>query len=306
MDWFIPQTIDGLTLGGVYALIALGYSLVYGVLKLINFAHGDVYMVGAVVAFWVARGMGWDQTVDDRISPAVSLAMHFSAVVGCVALGYVIERFAYRPLRRAPRLNSLITAIGVSFLIENIFQLQSVFGASPRAFPEVQLPVTTLNLWGYTVRYEQFLILGGTAVFLLICRYVILHTRVGLAIRATSFHHDYARLMGVNVNRITVATFMLGSALAGIAGVFVGAYLHQIDPLMGVNAGLKAFTAAVVGGIGNLAGAVVGGLIMGLSETYIAGSPYTDYRDAFAFSLLIVILLVRPGGLLGAMSPEKV
>ncbi|HEY3243632.1 MAG TPA: branched-chain amino acid ABC transporter permease [Phycisphaerae bacterium] len=306
LEWFIRQTISGLTLGGVYALIALGYSLVYGVLRLINFAHGDVYMVGAVVAFWAARRLGWSQSANDLVSPQVTLAMLFIAILACVLLGYVIERFAYRPLRKAPRLNSLITAIGVSFLLENIFQLQAVFGASPRGFPETRLPISVVKIGGYDLRFEQFLILGGTVFFLMVCRYVILHTRVGLGIRATSFHHDYARLMGVNVNRITSLTFVIGSALAAIAGVFVGMYQHQCDPLMGVNYGLKAFTAAVVGGIGNLAGAVLGGFIMGLSETYIAGSRFSDYRDAFAFVLLILILLVRPGGLLGSVAPEKV
>lgn len=306
MDWFISQTISGLTLGGVYALIALGYSLVYGVLKLINFAHGDVYMVGAIAAFGTACAFGWGQTADEYVRSGVMLAMLAVAVVSCLGLGYVIERFAYRPLRRAPRLNSLITAIGVSFLLESIFQLPGVFGASPRGFPQCELPLGPIRLAGATVRLEQLLILGGTLFFLLVCRYIILHTRTGLGIRATSFHHDYARLMGVNVDRITSLTFLLGSGLAAVAGVFVGLYQHQVDPLMGVNAGLKAFTAAVVGGIGNLAGAVLGGILMGLSETYIAGSAFSAFRDAFAFALLILILLVRPGGLLGSVAPEKV
>ena len=302
----LSNIINGLTLGGVYALIALGYSLVYGVLRLINFAHGDVYMVGAVVAFWAARWCGWMQVADDRVSPFVMLIMLAIAVGSCVGTGYVIERFAYRPLRKAPRLNSLITAIGISFLLEYAFQLPGVFGATPRGFPEVRLPSATVNLFGLGVRYEQILILTGTLLFLSACRYVIMRTRVGLGIRATSFHHDHARLMGINVDRITSSTFMIGSALAAVAGVFVGLYQHQVDPLMGVNAGLKAFTAAVVGGIGNLSGAVLGGLIMGLTETFIGASAFSQDRDAFAFALLIVILLVRPGGLLGSVAPEKV
>lgn len=306
LDWIIPQTIDGLTLGGVYALIALGYSLVYGVLRLINFAHGDVYMVGAVIAFWIARMLGWNGTADDMVSPLVNLAMLFMSIATCVILGFLIERLAYRPLRRAPRLNSLITAIGLSFLLENVFQLPHMFGAAPKTFPTTKLPMKTLSLGSFDLRFEQMLILVGCLTALLVCRYIIQHTRTGLAIRATSFNHDHARLMGVNVDRITSMTFMLGSGLAAVAGVFVGMYQHQIDPLMGINAGLKAFTAAVVGGIGNLSGAVLGGFIMGLSETYLAGSPYSDYRDAFAFSLLILILLVRPGGLLGSVAPEKV
>jgi len=306
LEWFIRQTIAGVTLGGVYALIALGYSLVYGVLKLINFAHGDVYMVGAVVAYWVAIGLGWPRLADEQVTLIALLIMLTGSVIFCVTLGYVIERFAYRPLRSAPRLNSLITAIGVSFLLESTFQLEAVFGASPKGFPQASLPVNAISLGRYEIRLEQIFIILGTIGFLLVCRHIILHTRMGLGIRATSFHHDYARLMGVNVNRITSFTFMLGSSLAAIAGVFVGLYLHQVDPLMGVNAGLKAFTAAVVGGIGNLPGAVLGGVIMGLSETYIAGSPLTDFRDAFAFGLLILILLVRPGGLLGSVAPAKV
>ncbi len=306
MNWFIPQTINGLTLGGVYALIALGYSLVYGVLRLINFAHGDVYMVGAVVAFWTARWFGWTQTADDRVGPLLMVGVLVMSVAACMALGYSIERFAYRPLRKAPRLNSLITAIGVSFLLENVFQLKAVFGASPRGFPETRLPWSSINVGGIDIRFEQILILAGTFFFLVVCRYIILHTRLGLAIRATSFNHNNARLMGINVDQITSMTFVFGSGLAAVAGVFVGMYQHQIDPLMGVNAGLKAFIAAVVGGIGNLSGAVLGGLIMGLSETYIAGSSYSDYRDAFAFGLLILILLVRPGGILGSVTAEKV
>lgn len=302
----IENIISGLTLGGVYALIALGYSLVYGVLRLINFAHGDVYMVGAVVAFWAARWFGWSQTADDQVSPWVMMAMLAVAVGSCVATGFVIERFAYRPLRKAPRLNSLITAIGISFLLENAFQLQNVFGASPRGFPEVHLPRSFVTILGMDIRFERILILAGTLFFLLICRYVLIHTKVGLAIRATSFNFDNARLMGINVDRVTSSTFMIGSALAAVAGVFVGLYNHQVDPLMGVNAGLKAFTAAVVGGIGNLSGAVLGGFIMGMSETFIGASPYSQYRDAFSFALLILILLVRPGGLLGSVATEKV
>lgn len=306
MEWFIPQTIDGLTLGGVYALIALGYSLVYGVLRLINFAHGDVYMVGAVIAFWAARLMRWNGTADDQVSPLVSIGMLFLSIAACVTLGFLIERLAYRPLRRAPRLNSLITAIGLSFLLENIFQLPYMFGAAPRGFPVTALPVASIKAGGFELRFEQVLILVGCIAALSVCHYIIQHTRTGLAIRATSFNHDHARLMGVNVDRITSMTFMIGSGLAAVAGVFVGMYQHQVDPLMGINAGLKAFTAAVVGGIGNLSGAVLGGFIMGLSETYIAGSPYSDFRDAFAFALLILILLVRPGGLMGSVAPEKV
>jgi branched-chain amino acid transport system permease protein len=228
------------------------------------------------------------------------------SVLACVLLGYTIERFAYRPLRKAPRLNSLITAIGVSFLLENVFQLEAVFGASPRVFPHTSLPTAIHFGERGTIEYEQMLILGGTIFFLVLCRHIVLHTKLGLGIRATSFNHDHARLMGINVDRITSFTFVLGSALAAVAGVWVGLYHHQIDPLMGISYGLKAFTAAVVGGIGNLAGAVLGGFIMGLSETYIAGSGYSEYRDAFAFALLILILLVRPGGLLGSAAAEKV
>lgn len=306
MNDFIQQTISGLALGGVYALIALGYSLVYGVLRLINFAHGDVYMVGAVVAYGVAVWFGWSKSLDDPVSAIAVVGMLVIAMAACASLGFVIERFAYRPLRSAPRLNSLITAIGISLFLGSAFQLPRVFGASPRPFPEATLPIRSIEAGGFVLRVEQILIFTGTLFFLIICRYVILRTRIGLAVRATSISHDNARLMGVSVNRVTSFTFMFGSSLAAIAGVFVGLYQHQIDPLMGVNAGLKAFTAAVVGGIGNLAGAVLGGFIMGLSETYIAGSDYSSFRDAFAFVLLIIILLVRPGGLLGSVAPEKV
>src|SRR5438552_11121040 len=182
MQVFIQQLINGLSVGAVYALIALGYSLVYGVLRLINFAHGDVYMVGAVVAFWAARWFGWSQSADDQVSPFIMIAMLAIAIGTCVAIGYSIERFAYRPLRRAPRLNSLITAIGVSFLLESFFQLEKVFGASPRGFPQSRLPISSIHIAGYEVRFEQVLILAGTAFFLVICRHIILRTRMGLGI----------------------------------------------------------------------------------------------------------------------------
>lgn len=219
LNWLIPQTIDGLTLGGVYALIALGYSLVYGVMRFINFAHGDVYMVGAVTGFGAAALLGWNKTADDQIGLATACAVLVLSILACMMLGYCIERFAYRPIRKAPRLNSLITAIGVSFLLENIFQLPIVFGARPRTFPSVKLPSPSFHVGGFNVRYEQVLILAGTIFFLLVCRHIILKTRMGLGIRAVSYHHLNAQLMGVNVNRVASLTFMLGSSLAAIAGV---------------------------------------------------------------------------------------
>ena len=298
MEQFVQQLINGLSLGAIYALIALGYTMVYGILRLINFAHGDVYMVGAFVGYYVFRWL--TPSADSGLGVLfVALAASMAA---CSVLGFVIERAAYRPLRRAPRLNALITAIGVSLLLENLGQL--VFGADPKDFPTL-IDRTTFTIGIATISNIQVIVLG-TAVVLTIGLELIVHrTKMGTAMRAVSFSHDAAGLMGINIDRVISFTFVLGSALAAAAGILVGLYNPKIDPLMGIMPGLKAFVAAVLGGIGNIPGAILGGLIMGVAETLTVGYLSSTYRDAITFVILIAVLLFRPTGLLGTPQRTK-
>ncbi|HEX8524927.1 MAG TPA: branched-chain amino acid ABC transporter permease, partial [Tepidisphaeraceae bacterium] len=302
----IQQLINGLSVGATYALIALGYTMVYGVLRLINFAHGDVYMVGAVGGYFIARFAAQHQ-----LSPAVGLPLVFvGAIVLCAVLGFVIEFFAYRPLRARPRLVLLITAIGVSLLLENLAQLNVFFGATPKTFPKL-LEVRPVITFAGDIVLTNFdlLSLGLSVALMAVLTYVVLFTKTGLALRAVSYRFDTAMLMGINTNRIISFTFMFGSALAAVAGV-LDAIRYDVRPLMGVLPGLKAFVAAVLGGIGSIPGALVGGLFIGLIETLLKGvilpSAYTGYADAFVFVVLILILLVKPSGLFGRVSTEKV
>jgi branched-chain amino acid transport system permease protein len=300
MQEFFQQVVNGITWGSVYALIALGYTMVYGILRLINFAHGDVYMVGAFFAFYAARWLG----VAQDPSWLGALLVLLTAMAGAGVLGFLIERLAYRPVRRSSRLTALITAIGVSLLLENGGLL--VFGTDPKFFPQVTA-VRNIHLGGgVSVTNVQVIILAVSLVLMLALRHIVLHTRTGKAMRAVSFHRDAATLMGIPTDRIISFTFVLGSVLAAAAGVLVGLMNPKIDPLMGIMPGLKAFVAAVVGGIGNIPGAVLGGLIMGMAEVMVVGYVSSTYRDAIAFVLLIVILLVRPSGLLGKHQAEKV
>ena len=300
MQELAQHLINGLNLGAIYALIALGYTMVYGVLQLINFAHSEVYMVGAFAAYYAA---GWLRLADRPGVGSFLLALLVAAVT-CSVLGLLIERFAYRPLRNAPKLNALITAIGVSLFLQ--FSGQVVFGADPKLFPEV-LRDETLLQWGEVqVQLYDVAILAVALVAMAGLHYLIRRTRMGLAIRAVSFSFRSATLMGINVNKTIMTTFVIGSSLAGIGAVLVGLKYPKIDPLMGMLFGLKAFVAAVLGGIGNLPGAVLGGLIMGLSEELVVAYLSSTYRDALAFGLLIFILLFRPAGLLGRIRQEKV
>lgn len=305
MHIFVQQLINGLSIGVVYALIALGYTMVYGVLRLINFAHGDVYMVGALTAWYLAeRFAAW------HFPPWLNLFLIFIlSAVACALLGFLIERLAYRPLRNRPRLVSLITAIGVSLFLENFFQEKNVFGATPRMFPDLFTirtysfpvggkPVTLTNL--------DLISFALTLVLMVTLYWIVTKTKTGLALRAVSFRFDTASLMGIETNRIIAFTFVLGSALAAVAGVLDAIRYGLVEPDMGLIPGLKAFVAAVIGGIGNIPGAVVGGLLMGLLEAFLRGSSLSGYADAFAFLALIIILLVRPSGLLGKSAPEKV
>jgi branched-chain amino acid transport system permease protein len=363
---FIQQLINGLSVGSIYALIAVGYTMVYGVLQLINFAHGDVFMVGAMVALYIATG---------RVPPALPIWLHglivagfgaallvaylkgqsmrvtiarllplaviyvlsipamlltayvakklqlpswwaaifvlVSTIAACGVLGYLIERLAYRPLRDKPRINSLITAIGISLLLEYGGQNAAVFGATPQAFPTSVVPYMKGALFSshnIVIDRVDALVFGLTLLIMLALSYMVLKTRTGLALRAVSYRFDTAALMGINIDRIISFTFVLGSCLAAVAGLLFAEKYPSVDPLMGLLPGIKAFIAAVFGGIGNIAGAVIGALVLGMVEVmivaYLPGG--SQYKDGVAFVILIAILLVKPSGLLGKNVVEKV
>lgn len=300
MQDFIQHLINGLNLGAIYALIALGYTMVYGVLELINFAHSEVYMVGAFASYYAAR-YGHLDAKPGIVSFITCLIV---SMIVCSILGLTIERLAYRPLRNAPKLNVLITAIGVSLFLQ--FAGQAVFGADPKVFPQV-LEDSVLVEWGMIqLRLFDVVILLVAFIAMAGLHFLIQHTKTGKAIRAVSQSTRTATLMGISVNRMISITFILGSSLAGIGSVLVGLKYPKIDPLMGMMIGMKAFVAAVLGGIGNLPGAVVGGLVMGVCEEMVVGYLSSTYRDALAFGLLILILLFKPSGLLGKARVEKV
>lgn len=298
MEQFVQQLVNGLSLGAIYALIALGYTMVYGILRLINFAHGDVYMVGAFVGFYV---VGWLAPGAQSGLGGLMVALA-AAMAACGALGFVIERAAYRPIRRAPRLNALITAIGISLLLENLGQI--IFGADPKDFPTL-IERTTFTIGIATISNIQFIVVGTAVVLTVALQFIVHRTRMGTAMRAVSFSHDAAGLMGININRVISFTFILGSALAGAGGILVGLYNPKIDPLMGIMPGLKAFVAAVLGGIGSVPGAILGGVIMGVAETLTVGYLSSTYRDAITFVILVAVLLFRPTGLLGKPQRTK-
>jgi branched-chain amino acid transport system permease protein len=300
MNELLQQLVNGIAWGSLYALIALGYTMVYGVLRLINFAHGDVYMIGAMVAYYAARAL----LAPGTSSAAAFFALLVLSMVSCGALGFLIERLAYRPLRHAPRLTALITAIGVSLLLENGGQL--VFGPDPKFFPQLLETRELSPGSGIVVTNVQILVLSVSITLMLGLQFLVFRTRVGTALRAVSYSAEAASLMGIDVDRVISLTFVLGSMLAGAAGVLVGLSNPKIEPLMGIMPGLKAFVAAVVGGIGNIPGAMAGGILMGLSEVLVVGYVSSTYRDAIAFVILIVVLLVRPSGLFGASLQEKV
>lgn len=294
MAYFLQQLVNGLQLGSVYALIALGYTMVYGIVRLINFAHGDVFMVGAYVGFFALASwrLPW---------PLAILA----AMLGCGLLGVFIERVAYRPLRNAPRISALITAMGVSLFLEYFTSLRFVFGPDYRAFPR-PFAVRTFDIGGLTVSSIQLIVFGTALVLMVALYWFVNRTRTGLAMRAVSYDHNTARLMGIDVDLVISVTFGIGSALAGAGGVLYGIAYPQINPFMGVMPGLKAFVAAVLGGIGVIPGAMLGSLIMGLVETFTSAYVSSTLRDAVAFGVLIIVLLVRPSGILGRSAREKV
>jgi len=302
MQNILQNLIIGLQIGAVYALIAVGYTMVYGVLRLINFAHGDVYMVGAYVGLTLSERIGFAAAGTPLGFAGVFLLTMFI----CALIGMVIERLAYRPLRTAPRITALITAIGISLLIEAIAQM--FWGANPRFFPTL-FPNQNLQFLGATISTSYLWILLASVILMSALWYIVVGTKIGKAMRAVAWDREAAALMGVNSNLVIGFTFGLGSALAGAAGLIVSALTNvRIAPLIGVMPGLKAFVAAVVGGIGSIPGALVGGLLMGIAETFVAAAPdpISKTRDAIAFVLLILVLIFRPSGIMGRSTVEKV
>lgn len=275
--------------------------MVYGILRFINFAHGDVFMLGAFAGFYLAPKIALILPLPSIIGGIVVLV---AAMAICAALGVLIERFAYRPLRKQPRLTVLITAIGVSLFLE--YTGQFVFGAAPKRFPQILPVYHVASVGGLSLNSNQIIVLAVTACLLLGLRFIVLKTRIGTAMRAVSQNPEAAALMGVNTDVVISFTFALGSALAAAAGVLWAVNYPAIDPLMGILPGLKAFIAAVLGGIGNLPGAALGGLVIGLVETFVKGTRWSTWADAITFAILILILIVKPSGLLGKKEIEKV
>lgn len=304
----LQQIINGLSQGSIYALIALGYTMVFGVLRFINFAHGDVFMLGAFAGFYL--GPKTLALFGEGPSYPGAIAVLLVAMVVCAAIGIVIERLCYKPLRDRPKLTVLITAIGVSLFLENGGQF--AFGADPKSFPEIitdqliEIPPAWGRISELTITISQVLVIGVTVLLLFVLTYIVMKTKMGMAMRALSFNPVAAQLMGININVVISFTFGLGSALAGAAGILTSIQQPSIDPLMGVNAGLKAFVAAVLGGIGNIPGAALGGILIGLTEALVVGYVNPTYRDPIVFGVLILVLLIRPTGLLGATEREKV
>lgn len=293
MEQLLQQLFNGISLGSIYALIALGYTMVYGIINLINFAHGDIYMVGAYVGFVLTSYLHMS------FIPALLISMVLSGI-----LGVVIEKVAYKPIRNSTRIAALITAISVSLFLE--YGTMYIASADTRTYPAV-LPDMSINILGSVViDIKDIYILLTTVILMLVLQYIVHRTRVGKSMRAVSLDREAAELMGVNVNRTISYTFAIGSSLAGAAGVLVGVYYNSINPLMGIMPGLKAFIAAVIGGIGIIPGAMIGGFFLGITETVVSASGYSLYKDAVAFAVLILILLIRPNGLLGKNIREKV
>ncbi len=296
MEAIIQQVINGLSVGSIYALIALGYTMVYGILRLINFAHGDVFMVGAFVGFYATTSLGLS------FVPALLLSMIF-----CALLGITIERIAYKPLRNHPRITSLITAIGMSLFLEYGGML--IVGPQIRTFPEPTVAIFSDKQYHFgsiVFKFGDVAMILTAVILMVLLQFIVHYTKTGKAMRAVSFDYQAAMLMGINVNNTISATFAIGSALAAAAGVLIGVYYNSIDPLMGIIPGLKAFVAAVLGGIGIIPGAMVGGLFLGIVEAFVSWAGYSTWRDAVAFAILILVLIVKPSGIFGKNVREKV
>jgi branched-chain amino acid transport system permease protein len=292
LDQFMQQMVNGISLGSIYALIALGYTMVYGIIKLINFAHGDVYMIGAYIGFAATT------YAQLGFLPALLISM-----AACAVLGMTIERIAYKPLRGSTRIAVLITAIGVSLFLEYVMMF--FVGAEVRSYP-VLLSNKVFHLGNVLINMQQIYIVVTAIALMILLQFIVHKTKTGKAMRAVSIDRDAAQLMGIKVDNTISITFAIGSAFAGAAGVLVGIYYNSIDPLMGIMPGLKAFIAAVFGGIGNIPGAMIGGMAIGIMETLVSGYGYSLYRDAVVFAFLILILILKPSGLLGKNIREKV
>jgi branched-chain amino acid transport system permease protein len=315
-ELFVQLLVNGITLGSLYGLIALGYSMVYGILKLLNFAHGDVYMIGAFVGYGVLTLLGGPLSPNIAIAPLIVL-MFLAAMLASGLLGVVIERFAYRPLRDAPRIAPLISALGVSFFLQNSALL--LFGAQFRSYDSFVLgspnpeffepgPLTdpVFVVKNVNVQLVQVLVLATTVALMVALTLLVAKTRIGKAMRATSYDREGAAMMGIDTDRVIASTFFIGSLLAGAAGVMFGLLFSQVFHFMGFLAGLKGFTAAVVGGIGSIPGAMLGGLLVGLAEAFAAGYLGGRWADLTVFGILILVLLIRPSGLLGTKAIQKV
>jgi len=299
----LQQIINGLSLGSIYALIALGYTMVYGILKLINFAHGEVFMIGAYAGYFGAVALGVERYGSAGLPLHLAILVLLFSMGAAALLGVAIEFFAYRPVRSAPRLTPLITAIGVSLFLQNAAML--AFSPNPRPYPPI-LREVRFELLGVILTNVKLTIFVVAIALMLALNWFVQRTWTGKAMRAVSTNIDAARLMGIDTDRIIRATFAVGSALAAAGGILFGLDQITINPLMGVLTGLKAFVAAVLGGIGNIRGAVLGGILIGLAEQLTAGYLSPDYRDAITFVILILMLLVKPEGLLGIVRQEKV
>jgi branched-chain amino acid transport system permease protein len=301
VEEFFQQLTNGLAVGGIYALIALGYTMVYGVLRLINFAHGDLFTLGAYLGLTLLTSFG----LADRVGPLGAVLLLTLMVMGLVALvGMLLERTAYRPLRQSPRLSAVVSALGASIFLQNTIML--VYGARLHVYPQDILPRTTVDLFGLYVPLMRIVILAASLLLMGGLYLFIQKTRIGTAIRAAAIDQGAARLMGIDVDRVIMLVFLVGPALGGAAGLMVGVYYGQINFTMGWSYGLKAFTAAILGGIGNIPGAMVGGLLLGVIEALGAAYISIAWKDAIAFCVLILILIVRPTGLLGERVAEKI
>jgi branched-chain amino acid transport system permease protein len=300
MDYFLELFFGGLTRGSIYALIALGYTMVYGILELINFAHGEIYMIGAFTALIVASVL----TMKGITGIAALLLAAVIAVLYAAAYGFTVEKIAYKPLRQAPRLSPLISAIGMSIFLQNYVMLAQTSDFLP--FPNLLPKITFLDNFSNVIGSSELIIVFTAAVLMIGLTLLIKFTKMGKAMRATAQDREMAMLVGVNVNRVISNTFIIGSALAAIGGVLIASHIGRINFYVGFIAGIKAFTAAVLGGIGSIPGAMLGGLILGWTESFATGSVSSDYEDVFAFALLVLILIFKPSGLLGRSTQQKV
>jgi branched-chain amino acid transport system permease protein len=300
VDYFFELFLGGLTRGSIYALIALGYTMVYGIIELINFAHGEIYMIGAFTALIVSSVLAFA----GMSGPSVLFLAASVAIIYSAAYGFTVEKIAYKPLRQAPRLSPLISAIGMSIFLQNYVMLAQTSDFLP--FPSLLPELPFLEKYGLKIGSSEFIILVTTAVSMVILMLLIKFTKMGKAMRATAQDRNMAMLVGVDVNRTISYTFIIGSVLAAIGGVLIASHIGRINFYIGFIAGIKAFTAAVLGGIGSIPGAVLGAFILGWTESFATGYVSSDYEDVFAFVLLVLILIVRPSGLLGRSTVQKV